>query len=279
MELHLWAEKKDGSAEERTPLPGSPYAVMVSEGNASAAGSFVGEAEAGKQGSGFVAGENIVLRPQVRDPYGNPATPVEGALSAEHVKPGTVGTWELLAPPKLKGGVGSYEVVIEPTKAGLHNVHIKLDDQDINGSPVSFTVAPAAPSSSKCKLMRAVPPEDSPLIEKSPIAIIATLFDRYGNQLDHGGVRVDAKASGVGVSGAKVEDNKDGTYAITLVAGPPGEIKVTVRIDGNDLPPYLLSVQKNPEAYADAPPKEADQAVVESTEEVVESADVVSLSG
>ena len=55
---------------------------------------------------------------------------------------------------------------------------------------------------------------------------------RTAHRLDHGGVRVDAKASGVGVSGAKVEDNKDGTYAITLTAGPPGEIRVTIRIDG-----------------------------------------------
>ena len=66
----------------------------------------------------------------------------------------------------------------------------------------------------RCKLTRAEPPESEPLLEKTPIAIRATLFDKYSNQLDHGGVRVDAKASGVGVSGAKVEDNKDGTYAI-----------------------------------------------------------------
>ena len=99
----------------------------------------------------------------------------------------------------------------------------------------------------RCKLTRADPPESEPLLEKTPIAIRATLFDKYSNQLDHGGVRVDAKASGVGVSGAKVEDNKDGTYTISLIAGPPGEIKVTVRIDGNDLPPYVLMVQKSPE--------------------------------
>ena len=234
------------------------------------------------------------------------------------------------------------QVLIEPIRSGTHLVYIKLDGEDITGSPVSFNVAPAAPSSSKCKLARAVPPEvrtrthahmhararwhgatawgegstwlihsaralppshppsptphqhcthiaptphpdlsplnshslplpltcslptaplspptprlacpqNEPLLEKSPIAIIVTLFDKYGNQLDHGGVRVDAKASGVGVSGAKVEDNKDGTYTISLTAGPPGEVKVTVRIDGNDLPPYILTVVKAPETHA-----------------------------
>lgn len=123
----------------------------------------------------------------------------------------------------------------------------RLHGDDITGSPVSFHVAPAAPSSSKCKLLRTVPPEDEFILEKMPIEVRVTLFDKYGNQLDHGGVRVDAKASGIGVSGAKVEDNKDGTYTISLTAGPPGEIKIAIRIDGNELPPYLLTVQKSPE--------------------------------
>jgi len=249
MDLHVWAQSA-GDGEDRQPLPGSPFTVVVSEGNASAKGSFVGEAEASKQGSGFEAGEHIILRPMVRDPFGNPSTPATDSLTAELVKPGTVNTWEELPPPKLKGGLGSYEVLIEPIRSGTHLVYIKLDGEDITGSPVSFNVAPAAPSSSKCKLARAVPPENEPLLEKSPIAIIVTLFDKYGNQLDHGGVRVDAKASGVGVSGAKVEDNKDGTYTISLTAGPPGEVKVTVRIDGNDLPPYILTVVKAPETHA-----------------------------
>ena len=258
MDLHLWAswtaQNTDGVAEEhREPLPGSPFQVYVTEGNAAAKGSFVGEAEAGKQGAGFVAGEHIVLRPMIRDGFGNAAAAAEDMLIARHVKPDTVrsnekgSNCETLMPPKPKGSLGSYELVVEPTKAGTHHVHILLGTEDVAGSPVKFTVLPAAPSASKCKLMTVEPPENSPLIEKMPIAIRATLFDKYGNQLDHGGVRVDAKASGVGVSGAKVEDNKDGTYTITMTAGPPGEIKVTVRIDGNDLAPYLLTVLKNPE--------------------------------
>ena len=263
MDLHVWAatrkatgggdaapELSGATVEQRTPLPGSAFSVHVSEGNASAVGSSVGEAEAGKQGAGFVAGENVILRPQIRDSFGNASNPPEGALSAEHIFPvneKNVDTWEELPPPKLKGGLGTYELVIEPTRAGEHFVHIKLHGQDISGSPVSFHLAPAAPSSSKCRLKRILPPEDEPLIEKQAIEVRVTLFDRYGNQLDHGGVRVDAKASGIGVSGAKVEDNKDGTYTISLVAGPPGEIKIAIRIDGNELPPYLLNVQKSPE--------------------------------
>jgi len=276
MDLHLWATPLDGGSavrgadggkaastdEVRVWLPGSPFTVAVAEGSASASGSSVGGAEAGKQGAGFVAGEHVILKPVVRDSFGNHSAPVDGALSTEHVKPGA-GGHEQLAPPKQKGGLGSYEIAVEPTRAGMHYVHVRLGGQDITGSPVSFEVVPAAPAKSKCKVRRALPPEDEPLMEKANICIEVTLYDKYSNQLKHGGVRVDAKASGVGVSGAKVEDNKNGTYSVTLTAGPPGEIRVVIRIDGDELTPYLLTVQRNPEPErgeggADAAIKEVD---------------------
>ena len=258
MELHVWAALKTSVAADaeaqgkaagtREPLPGSPFLIHVTEGNASATGSSVGEAEAPAKGAGFVAGEHIILKPQIRDDFGNMSAAAEGSLSVEHKKPGVDGQGEELAPPKAKGALGLYELAVEPTKAGVHQVHIKLNGHDIRDSPVSFSVAPAAAAASKCKLTRGEPPESEALLEKQPFTIRATLFDKYGNQLDHGGVRVDAKASGVGVSGAKVEDMKDGTYTISLTAGPPGEIKITVRIDGTDLPPFVVTVIKNPEA-------------------------------
>ena len=67
---------------ERLAVPGSPFTVHVSEGNASATGSFVKEAEAKQSGGdkgdkdkaqgagGFVAGEHIVIKPQVSTPSG-----------------------------------------------------------------------------------------------------------------------------------------------------------------------------------------------------------------
>ena len=59
-----------GAGATREPLPGSPFTVHVSEGSASAAGSFVKDAEAKQASAGangsFGAGEHIVLRPQAR---------------------------------------------------------------------------------------------------------------------------------------------------------------------------------------------------------------------
>ena len=272
MDLQIWATKLDdvGAEDTREMLPGSPFTVHVSEGNAAAEGSFVGDVEASKEGGGFVAGGHVVLRPQIRDQFGNASAAAEGTLSAYHVwnlKPEMVGgePEEELSAPKASKELGKYELVVEPTKAGLHHVHIRLHGQDISGSPVSFSVTPAGPASSKCKLNRTQPPEDEPLMEKSPIAILVTLFDKFGNQLDRGGIRVDAKASGVGVSPAKVEDNKDGTYTVTMTAGPAGEIKVIVRIDGNDLAPMILTAQK-PREEEEANEADAKDSAVDAQE-------------
>ena len=56
MELHLWAiplAADESNVAVRVPLPGSPFAVHVSEGSATAAGSSVALTASGKHG--FVA--------------------------------------------------------------------------------------------------------------------------------------------------------------------------------------------------------------------------------
>jgi len=229
LELHLWCEAQDGSGRE--PLPGSPFPVLVSEGPPHPVGSFVKEAEASKQGSGIVAGEHVVLRPQVHDQYHNATSAPDGALTAVLDSPGNPG--EILEPPKLRSGMGTYELILEPLKSGEHSVHIRLHGEEISGSPVSFYVSPAAPNSQKCYLSR--PADAEPTLINQPCDILLTTHDKYGNQLDRGGVRVDAKAAGVAATACTVEDHKDGTYTIRLTAGAPGEVKVTARIDSVEI--------------------------------------------
>jgi len=112
-------------------------------------------------------------------------------------------------------------------------VHLKLFGEEITGSPVSFYVSPSVPNSQKCYLSR--PPDAEPTLINQPCDILLTTHDKYGNQLDRGGVRVDAKAAGVAASACTVEDHKDGTYTIRLTAGAPGEVKVTARIDSVEI--------------------------------------------
>ena len=121
---------------------------------------------------------------------------------------------------------------------------------------------------------RAQPPEADVLYEKDPIGIRVTTVDKYGNQLDRGGVRVDAKALGAMVSSCVVEDHKDGTYTISLTAGAPGEVKVTVRIDGTDIPPFVMTVVKNTSAAAGAA-DEAAPAIAKAGEAVGKAAEAV----
>ena len=269
LDLNLWCEVEGG---QRDPLPGSPFSVHVSEGNASPVGSYVREAEASKQGgSGITAGEHVVLKPQVHDQFGNPSSAPEGSLVAILDSPDLIG--ETLDPPKLRSGMGSYELTLEPLKAGRHAVHVLLAGAQITGSPVEFEVSPAAPNPQKCYMSRADP---EPVLINTMCDILLTTHDKYGNQLDRGGVRVDAKAAGVAAGQCTVEDHKDGTYTIRLTAGAAGEVKVTARIDSVEIKTLSVFFTKNAETGAEADPKEGLATVtapVDVTDEKVASAD------
>jgi len=265
LDLNLWCEVESG---QRDPLPGSPFAVHVSEGNASPVGSYVREAEASKQGgSGITAGDHVVLKPQVHDQFGNPSSAPEGSLVAILDSPGVTG--ETLDPPKLRNGMGSYELTLEPLKAGRHAVHVLLAGAQITGSPVEFEVSPAAPNPQKCYMSRADP---EPVLINTMCDILLTTHDKYGNQLDRGGVRVDAKAAGVAAGQCTTEDHKDGTYTIRLTAGAAGEVKVTARIDSVEIKTLSVFFTKNAETGAETDPKEGPisvTAAIDVTDEKV----------
>lgn len=68
------------------------------------------------------------------------------------------------------------------------------------------------------------PPRPAPALDggQVPIPIVATLVDKYGNRLDRGGVRVDAKALGAAAT-STVEDRKDGTCPHSTAPNPSKE--------------------------------------------------------
>ena len=77
-DLHVWYVAGESTTRER--LPGSPFTLKVSEGGASAAGSFVKNA-AQVHGQSLPSGQEIVLGAQLRDQFGNASTAVDGALT------------------------------------------------------------------------------------------------------------------------------------------------------------------------------------------------------
>ena len=99
------------------------------------------------------------------------------------------------------------------THKGAHSIHFLLNGVDISGSPVEFNVNPAAALGNKSKLY---PPTEPP-VTHVPCELLLEAIDRYGNRLESGGSRVDARGSGPGVSACTVTDNDDG---ITLSPSP-----------------------------------------------------------
>ena len=60
---------------------------------------------------------------------------------------------------------------------------------------------------------------------------LVELFDRFGNRVERGGSRVDARALGPSAGQCIVDDRKDGTYEVSFTAMAIGDYKVRTRSD------------------------------------------------
>jgi len=172
---------------------------------------------------------------------------------------------EPLPLPMQKGALGHYELAVEATHAGLHRVHVTLEGQELAGSPVSFSVSSGPPFASNCVLERLFPPDSTPITEKMPISIDMKLFDRHGNPVLRPGVRIEAKVTVPGAfAESSVRDNEDGTHRISFTSGHAGEIRLITRVEGVELPPYVLTAVKSADSSTDGAqhvtPKEYEMA-------------------
>ena len=75
-------------------------------------------------------------------------------------------------------------------------------------------------------------------------------IDKYGNKLDRGGARIDARANGPGVSACVSDDRGDGTYIISFTAAVVGETRVIVRLDNVEMQPLRMVFVEQKEAHA-----------------------------
>ena len=125
------------SAPER--LPGSPYELLVTEGNAHVTGSIIErmEPEALREKDRELrrtgAGQEVSFRPQLKDQFGNASTATDDALTAT-----IQGSDQVLVqlPVKRLAGLGAYEVSYTPETCGDYSVHLLLFGVDIVESPV-----------------------------------------------------------------------------------------------------------------------------------------------
>ena len=245
-QLHLWADP-DGSGE-RTSMPGSPFLLRVVENVPAPASSNIGYPQEEKKN--IYAGEKLVLRPQLRDQFGNPsaAPPEEVVCLLE----GPDGQSTLPVKPSNKG-LGAYEISCESVLKGEYTLHVELNGQPIGASPGLFFVLPAVPTAVRSKLL----PPDGACITHHEIQLVLIAVDKLGNTLDRGGARVDARALGPNASQCTVEDRKDGTYTIAFTGGAVGEYRVIARLDNIEMTPLVVQVNEAPQRS----PKDAPMAL------------------
>ena len=124
----------------------------------------------------------------------------------------------------------------ELTMKGEHKLSFLLNKEHITESPVIFNVVPALAIGSKSQLF---PPSEPPFINTTCVILLEAI-DKFGNKLDKGGARVDARANGPGVSACVPEDRGDGTYTISFSAAVVGETRVIVRLDNVEMAPLKL---------------------------------------
>lgn len=161
-------DSKTASSSGRDPLPGSPFHCVVQAGPASPQVTFVDgwskESRAvdkhGKvqdtRADIIIAGDSVVLRPQICDALGNTAPLPDNALDVDIEFPD--GTVHDLTTPSLKFntqtrlGMTTYDIRHEATHAGHHKVYVRLDGVEIKNSPVEFDVQESVAEVKMCQV-------------------------------------------------------------------------------------------------------------------------------
>ncbi len=287
-DLHVWSEDQTaavgGKLNDRIPFPNSPFHCVVNAGPASPKRSYVDgyskESRAvdkhGKvvqqETNSIIAGDSVIVRPQICDDLGNAAALPEGALDVHIVFPdGTshnLNSSSLKFSMQSKGGVTTYDIRHDAIHAGEHEVHLKLHGEEISGSPVHFVIETAAAEVKMCKV---TPPPEFPLYSSNEYTIVLKTFDRFGNAMTTGGLSASARLqlikSGVhdlttlmpNNHTVEVDDKGDGTYDVRVrLIKIAATVKVIVNMDknipaaGGELPPVQLTFISAEEADGSA---------------------------
>jgi len=250
-DLHVWCATGPSEKQERTPLPGSPFQVLVNSGKPNAAVSEVdgygieslqktkedskkgpqrglnmqaaGDINEGK----IVAGDAVFVRPTLADVYGNPANVPDGALII--ALEGPDGEETLLEyQAHVRGGLTSYEIRHDTKKSGLHSMHVRLHGLPIKGSPVQYEIAPATHEASLSIVESDKLPPTLFADAEPKYSFYVRLRDRFYNLVDTGGATCAARLlyvkQGMHDSNAlnahnhfcTQEDKGDGSYLVTF---------------------------------------------------------------
>jgi len=292
--LHVWMEP---TREVREPLVGSPFSVLVSGVRASHVGSYLGNVKnyypedededdrdaapgsastEGRRPSSptqrrlqaetkpkeprtakLAAGDRLVLRPQLRDEYGNASSAPEGALVA--FVDGPDGVTDL--PLKGLAALGAHEMSWEPQRKGLYTVHVQLGGEEITHSPFCCHVTPGMATANKTRLSQV----NEIAIVNQPCELLLEAVDKFGNTLEVGGSQINARALGTSVSACTVEDNNNGSYTVAFTSYVVDTGRVIVRMDNLELSPLTVQFTASATLPTAPPPLPAGAAAPASS--------------
>jgi len=158
--------------------------------------------------------------------------------------------FNIIDPKITDNNDGTYTVDYHPTTAGKYHIDVvqrnkakPLYYDHISNSPIDVIIEPGI-DSTKCVAF-------GPGVEDGVTDTIPTNFtiqskDSNGNNLTEGGDHFDVIINGPeGEIKPEVTDNKDGTYTVEYQAEAPGEHKVNVLLDNENISrsPYTVNVK------------------------------------
>lgn len=272
MEIHLWAcekqaeEKSQARELPREELPGSPFMLICSSGDANASNSGmdgfskaapeVTAKETSKKsaqqsvpaapmpgsmsraerihtfpsGSEVGAGEILVFKPTIYDQYDNPAAAKDGTLKFELISPdGVASLLDVLT--HAKSGLTSYEARFEPKNQGEYHLHISIAGIPIQNSPLSFVVLSGFPDAHKSFFET----PEGPLFSMVEYEFTLVTTDKWSNRCSKGGAHVSGRISSHSLpAGQETEleviDLHDGRYVFKIMLRAPADVKCLVTI-------------------------------------------------
>lgn len=276
----------------RKELPGSPFKLLVTAGEASSEGSIIEEiykasaatevqqaqrkespalvrqstgkvgppsAAAAATSSGRLvtvpargsvgAGELLLVRPLIRDGFGNPAAAKDGELRIVVQPPDDRRQFEIVAYAEVKGGLTTYEARFEPKVMGETSIYVTLSGLEIVGSPFLFEVLAGIPDT---RFSRFIIPEP-PLFATQPYEIKLVCHDKYDNACRVSpGSSVAGRLQGPNMppgqdTNCEVVDTRDGSYTLHVTLKGPSDVKLNASIarevpqPNAEFPPISLS--------------------------------------
>ena len=193
------------------------------------AGPPVASASSAQVGPG-TAGVATDVTINLRDAAGNVVTGAAGKIQVNVTGANTGG-----GTPSETGG-GAYLFRYTPTRTGTDQVSVRVDGNDVPGSPFSSVVA-AGPSDAA---HTSADVGDATFFQ--PATFTVTVRDKQDNVVGHGGDKVSISVEGTG--DLQVTDVGNGTYTATFRPNSIGTFDVTITLNGTAIAgsPYSTTV-------------------------------------